>query len=193
MKRKIYTTMKGLKQKIHIIILLSGCVLTMALSNCRRFTPIGNSGLWKLSGHTLVISGTGTMPDFGKSNLPPWYLDIPAIQEVDMQTSGPTTIGTWAFYSCLNLVSVRMPEGVTSIGDRAFYECKVLAFIHLPEGMTSIETEAFRGCESLVAVDIPASVTTIGELAFGKCSSSNKITVHWTDPSRVKFGKTAFS
>jgi hypothetical protein len=34
-----------------------------------------------------------------------------------------TSIGSCAFYECLSLTSINLPEGLTSIGDDAFAGC----------------------------------------------------------------------
>ena len=117
-----------------------------------------------------------------------------------------TKIGENAFYNCLRLVSITIPEGVTSIESYAFQLCTSLASITIPEGVTSIGDRAFIGCSSLaefngkfasedgrcLIVDgvlnsfapyglteytIPEGVTSIGEWAFNGCESLASITM----------------
>ena len=55
---------------------------------------------------------------------------------------------------------------VTAIRSTAFYQCVQLASVTIPEGVTSIGDSAFGGCLHLGEITIPASVTSIGMDAF---------------------------
>ncbi len=124
-----------------------------------------------------------------------------------------TTIGSYAFTSCISLRSITISEGVTSIGMRAFAKCISLAEINIPDSVTkigvqcylycssaesirlsqslkAIPTSAFQACSSVTSVIIPASVEAIGDQAFLRCSSLSSVTV----PSSVaEIGSIAFS
>jgi len=77
-----------------------------------------------------------------------------------------TSIGNNAFYSCINLTSVTIPNSVTSTGNDAFEGCTSLLSVTIPNSVTSIGDSAFEGCTSLASVTIPNSVTSIGVVAF---------------------------
>ena len=55
---------------------------------------------------------------------------------------------------------------VTSIGGNAFYNCISLTSVTIPNSVTSIGSYAFIYCTSLTSVTIPSSVTSIGDWAF---------------------------
>ena len=57
-----------------------------------------------------------------------------------------TSIGEYAFYSCINITSIYIPNGVTSIGSEAFLDCHKLSSITLPESLTTIDDAAFYNC-----------------------------------------------
>jgi len=59
-----------------------------------------------------------------------------------------------------------IPTGVVEISDYAFYDCMNLMTVIIPEGVTSIGNEAFSQCSNLECVVIPNSVTNIGGWAF---------------------------
>lgn len=80
-------------------------------------------------------------------------------------------IGRAAFYGCANLTYVNIPVGVTAIKDFTFYECMSLPSLTIPETVTSIGYSAFNKCYSLQSVEIPDAVTMIDEFAFYKCTS----------------------
>ena len=74
-----------------------------------------------------------------------------------------TTIAERAFYSCISLTSVTIPEGVTSIGNNAFSGCSSLTSITIPDSVTSIGDDAFAGCKNLTSIIIPKAFHTQGE------------------------------
>ena len=86
-----------------------------------------------------------------------------------------TEIGTYAFHSCSELVSVTIPNSVTAIGNYAFYGCSKLASVSIPNSITTIGNYAFCDCSKLVSVTIPNSVTTIGIKAFWGCSALKSV------------------
>lgn len=86
-------------------------------------------------------------------------------------------IGHYAFYSCIDLTSVTIPESIKSIGDCAFVGCSSLTSITIPNSVTSVGSRAFEGCSGLTSVTIPNSVTSIGSSAFEGCSDLTSIIV----------------
>lgn len=69
------------------------------------------------------------------------------------------SIGDSAFYYCINLQSVVLPDKITRIGEHAFYSCKI-ARLNLPESLQIIDNEAF-GNSSLESIHIPANVRSV--------------------------------
>ena len=101
-----------------------------------------------------------------------------------------TAIANRAFYQCVQITEITIPDGVTSIGERAFYACSSLTKITIPDSVTRVGVSAFRCCSSLTDITIPDSVTSIGDLAFFLCSSLTTIDI----PNSVtSIGKNAFS
>lgn len=74
-----------------------------------------------------------------------------------------------AFYECINLESINLPDGIPSIPNSCFYNCSSLKSIVLPEGITYIGSSAFDLCVRLKSVSVPSSVIEIGESAFRSC------------------------
>ena len=75
-----------------------------------------------------------TSGEYGNLN----NLIIPASVEHKGVSYSVTSIGYQAFFICLSLTSITIPESVTSIGERAFYSCGALTSISIPESVTSI-------------------------------------------------------
>ena len=60
-----------------------------------------------------------------------------------------TAIAACAFYNCIALDSIRIPESVTSIGNDAFAYCANMRTVILSNNITSWGSGVFAGCESL--------------------------------------------
>ena len=78
---------------------------------------------------------------------------------------GVTVIEECAFSGCHSLTNITIPGSVTSIGHEAFYNTDLTSIV-IPSGVTTVGYEAFRGCSRLASIEIPDSVTFIGEGAF---------------------------
>ena len=147
--------------------------LLLLLLSLFSFSAIHAQIDWKLENGTLTISGNGDM-NYGLLN--PWYNDRDKIKTVVIK-EGVTSIGSYAFDQCSNLISVTIPNSVTSIGKAAFDDCSGLTSITIPNSVTSIGGHAFWDCSDLTSITIPNSVTSIGDYAFYKCSNLTSITI----------------
>jgi hypothetical protein len=92
--------------------------------------------------------------------------------------SSVTTIGSYAFEYCNSLISITIPSSVTTIGDCAFYRCPNLVTLNFESDgqLTTIGEQAFYCC-GLISITIPSSITTIGCGAFACCNSLVSIEV----------------
>ena len=93
------------------------------------------------------------------------------------------SIGDSAFYDCIRLASVEIPNSITSIGAYAFQKCTNLTSVTIPESVTWISYAVFLGCSNLERITIPDSVTGIDKFAFSGCSSLTSIAI----PASVKW------
>ena len=100
-----------------------------------------------------------------------------------------TSIGEGAFYHCMGLTSVFIPNSVTSIGHSAFSHCEGLTSITIGNGITTIGGYAFSDCMGLTSITIPNSVTTIGVCAFYLCEGIASVTI---SNSVTRIGNSAF-
>ncbi|NHM15031.1 leucine-rich repeat protein [Xiamenia xianingshaonis] len=122
---------------------------------------------------TLVIEGTGAMPNFTTDH--PWVTRHATIEHV-IVGNGITTIGDHAFYDCRLLEYASLPEGLISIGSEAFKGCEALEIINercLPDSIKTIGNSAFEGCAKLNLSRMPNSIVTIGSKAFYDCKLLN--------------------
>ena len=125
----------------------------------------------------LTISGTGAMKDYSSSegNQSPVRKNS-NVKKVVIE-DGVTSIGSYAFASCNNLISITISDSVTSIGNFAFSSCWKLTSITIPDSVISIGNRALSNCSSLTSITIPDSVTSIGIEVFQKCTSLKTISL----------------
>lgn len=71
--------------------------------------------------------------------------------------------------------------GATKIGDNAFYGCLDLETLTLPEGVTTLGENSFRNCQLLHNVTLPSTITSIGVRAFA-ASTVNYLYIYATTP-----------
>ncbi len=136
----------------------------------RAFYECGNlTEITVEEGNTAYSSEDGILFDLSKTEL----LCYPAAK-ADTSYHIPesvNTVGTAAFYGCLQLEEITIPETVTSIKEWGFYYCRGLKQLALPESIETIELAAFYGCTKMTAVYVPVSVTEVKNTAFGQCIS----------------------
>ena len=107
---------------------------------------IGNL-VYSLDTDTKVATVTG----YDRSNEPTDVV-IPNTIEYGGKNYSVTTIGQWAFYSCISLASIDIPNSVTTIGRRAFCYCASLTSVNIGESVTTIGDGAFLFCDAITSV-----------------------------------------
>ena len=158
---------------------------------------IGNL-VYSLDTDTKVATVTG----YDSSNKPTDVV-IPNTIEYGGKNYSVTTIGQWAFYSCISLASIDIPNSVTTIGEGAFKSCNSLASISVASdnpNYIGIDGVLFNKDKTMIVIypagkdgsvyTIPNSVTTIGEYAFASCTSLASVNI----PNSVTtIGELAFA
>ena len=69
---------------------------------------------------------------------------------------------------------------VTSIGNSAFFRCIGLTSVTIPDSVTSIGDEAFRGCSSLTSVEFEGNAPAVSTHAFSLVASGCKAIISST-------------
>ena len=93
------------------------------------------------------------------------------------------TIGKDAFYYCIELDNVTIPQSVTSIGSEAFRFCNNMKSLTINGAIEVMGAYAFAGCISLETISLGENIKTIGYHAFDSCISINLTNV--TIPENV--------
>lgn len=81
---------------------------------------------------------------------------------------GVTTIGYGAFYRCVSLTAMSIPNSVTSIEDNAFKETG-LTSINIPSSVKTIGHGGFEYCFNMTSVSLSEGLESIGEGCFSFC------------------------
>lgn len=138
----------------------------------------GDDLVWKLNLETgsLVISGNGKMYDYSSESgfMHPWNAEF--VKSVSF-SGNVTGIGSYAFYKCVNLMEIIIPDSVNVIGVSAFNYCASLKSATIGNGINYIE-DIFYGCESLSSVNIGSGVTGFDSDLFSGCLCLENITVN---------------
>ena len=113
-----------MKKNVLIIILLLSSVFAKAdkSGSCGE----GLSYYFDEANSTLTISGIGSMDNYShdpsSSEKSPWYSYRSKIEKVIIE-QGVTTIGTSAFFHCVNIKTVIIPNSIERIYNYAFSDC----------------------------------------------------------------------
>ena len=99
-------------------------------------------------------------------------------------------VGSLAFYTCVDVTSIVLPEGIEAVEDNAFYYCTGLTKINLPSTLTSLGAKSFSWCSALTSVILPDGITEIPEFCFNQCAALTNVV--WKGDIRT-VGARAFS
>ena len=108
-----------------------------------------------------------------------------------------TAIGDYAFYGCLSLEDIALPEKTSTIGQYAFYGCTSMYEFGLNVNETAlayIGDYAFCDCSELTSVYLPDTLKFIGDYAFCGLTKKMKLELSSNDFSSLEcLGERAFS
>ena len=125
----------------------------------------------------------------------PYYLLVKA-KAKDMTTfeMHPETriIGDYAFYDCVLLSSIDIPNNVISIGYNAFQNCVSLTTVNIGSSVKNIYSGAFYGCSNIKTLIIPNTVTYLDDGVFSGLSSLITLVTPITTTSSTLYFGTLF-
>lgn len=80
-----------------------------------------------------------------------------------------------AFYKCVSLESVTIPDTLTKIGHHAFFGCSALKTAEIKGSVSVVEEGCFSGCSELQTATLGEKVKKIGKYAFYHCEGLRDI------------------
>ncbi|MCD8053968.1 MAG: leucine-rich repeat protein [Lachnospiraceae bacterium] len=129
---------------------------------------------------TLVISGSGAIPDYSGGSSTPWFSYINNNSGIDgvalVIEDGITGIGKYAFNNNI-ITSLDIGSDVTYISQNAFVYVRKLSSVTIPGNVKTIEAYAFQYASSLTSVTLEEGVESVGMFAFYNQTSGVSYTV----------------
>ena len=127
---------------------------------------------------TLVISGTGVIPDIigdeegNIADMPVQFklADVSSFEELILDEVNYAVL---LKYNPTNLI---IEEGITKIGFESFAMISTLTNVTLSSSVDEIKDWAFAACKSLLSINM-SDVSIIGEYAFDQCISLKEINI----------------
>jgi hypothetical protein len=117
-------------------------------------------------------------------------VNIPSSVNIGGITYTVTAISSYAFYHCIGLTSVTLPNTITSIWSNAFSYNQTSSpnfnTITIPNSVETIGDNAFRSC-ALRTVTIGFGITSIGADAFRYCDNLTTVNVYALTPPSVNY------
>ncbi|MDE5792334.1 MAG: leucine-rich repeat domain-containing protein, partial [Oscillospiraceae bacterium] len=87
------------------------------------------------------------------------------------------TIGEDAFYYCVALREITIPEGITELTGAVFGCCAELQQVILPSSLKAIGDKCFYSCITLQNINLPAGLQKIGAYAFCHCTDLQSLLI----------------
>lgn len=150
----------------------------------------GDGLTWKLfEDYTLLIEGTGPMPDFTyKESSIPWVKHLYTMEEVVIR-EGITALGDYAFYNT-GVQYISLPASLTSMGNCSLEQNSFLTYIYVDEASeTYASNEGVllnKDLSSLLLYPcgrtdnyyvIPETVKTLEDRSFASCTNLYEVTL----------------
>ena len=183
-----------------LAVLLFCGTLTLCVSAEDDSGYCGSNVRWHYdaSDRELIIEGEGEMWNYSMYESP-WYKYRDVIKTAFIHY-GITSISSYGFLDCINLLGINIPDSVAEIGvgaftncksltkmiipgsvktirNQAFFHCSKLNYLNINYGVKNIDHSAFHSCASLLTVTIPGSVEYVNELTFAYCTKLQNITI----------------
>ena len=171
------------------ILLVIIAVFLLSKANAHDFEVDGI--YYKINGNEATVTYRGTSYN-SYSNEYSGSVTIPATVTHNGMTYPVTAIGSYAFYYCIGLTSVTIPNSVTTINVEAFYGCSGLTNVTIPNSVTAIGEYAFSNCSNLTIINLPESITSIGNSAFSECNRLGDVYSEIVDPLLISMGYRVF-
>lgn len=175
------------------------CAVTETLSNgvtvnaisstfCVHLSDVGNNAVSNYSWYilddgTLVVTGTGAIPDFSSGGAP-WYAYKDVITSIYIG-DGINVIGTSAFRDLSSALSVRIPDTLVEVRNYAFHSSGLLELDLSGTNLISLGVQSFANLGKITEIYLPDTCGLFAENAFGYCWQLRSIFVNSLEPFTI--------
>lgn len=81
------------------------------------------------------------------------------------------------FYHCCSIEELVLPKNIREIGIGAFWKCIKLQKLSIPDEVTRINSTAFGVCNALEQITLPRDLEYLGGYAFTYCANLKEVTI----------------
>ena len=153
-----------------LLMLTILCIIDLPEDSSAANNIEGTDLFWAIEGDTLVITGSGEIPDYAPRTSP-WYSYVGSISNIQFN-EGLTAIGSFSFDDFPTLNSLYFPESVTRIDENAFFDSHGITDISFGDHC-SVDENAFPTYTFLDNVGPIASMNDLTGRSFISVSSTN--------------------
>lgn len=153
-----------------------------SFESCWNLKTADLSSIQELKNYAFreCISLTGVTIGNQLQRIPDWaFGNCGALTTVTFaKDAALSDIGRFAFYCCISLDGIVLPDNVTNVAGYAFERCTALQNLTLPASLQTLGYAAFNRCESLEAVTLPNSVRDLAYGVFGNCTNLSQLNLN---------------
>lgn len=102
------------------------------------------------------------------------FANLPNLNEVVFESNDIQTIEWGAFYNCVRLSNISLPNTIRRIGTIAFANCRTMNAIKIPD-QCHVQDQAFLNCSSVRSIEV-SPTASLGEYVFaGEITIDGKV------------------
>lgn len=103
--------------------------------------------------------------------------DRGTMREYTVEEGKETLLPDKLFYHCSSIEQLVLPSNIREIGIGAFWKCINLKKLTIPDEVTHINSTAFGVCNALEAITLPRDLEHLGGYAFTYCANLKEVTI----------------
>lgn len=166
---------------------------SLFINNKNQLLPVEiNNIIYTLDSVNKTASITGNSISTSDSSI-----NIPVSIIVDSDEYNIISICNSAFYNCIALTSIIIPNNIRYIGDSAFDRCSALISITIPDGITFIGNKAFDDCTSSLYIYIKTNTSKYLNIFTNVFNNINNSTIFYVpykpDINKITFNNIEYS
>lgn len=89
----------------------------------------------------------------------------------------PTLLPEKLFYKCCSIESIVLPKYIRELGIGAFFRCVSMKEVIIPDEVTDIQHTVFGVCASLETINLPSQLKTMGNYVFTYCEKLQEVVI----------------